>query len=166
MKKIFPKVLLASMVGAMLFSSCATIFGKSNYPISINSNPNNAKISITDKKGKEVYLGNTPATVTLKSGAGFFSKAEYQVKISSSGFDDKIVPINFKLNGWYFGNLLIGGVLGMLIIDPATGAMWKVDSNFVNETLSKSTTAYVPELRFMDINQISAETKSHLIEIK
>lgn len=166
MKKIFPKVLLASMVGAMLFSSCATIFGKSNYPISINSNPNNAKISITDKKGKEVYLGNTPATVTLKSGAGFFSKAEYQVKISSSGFDDKIVPINFKLNGWYFGNLLIGGVLGMLIIDPATGAMWKVDSNFVNETLSKSTTAYVPELRFMDINQISAETKFHLIEIK
>jgi hypothetical protein len=24
----------------------------------------------------------------------------------------KIVPINFKINGWYFGNVLIGGLIG------------------------------------------------------
>jgi hypothetical protein len=27
----------------------------------------------------------------------------------------------------------------MLIIDPATGAMWKIETEFLNETLSKST---------------------------
>jgi len=123
MNKMYLKMTAIMMASVFLFSSCASIVSKSTYPLSINSSPSNAKVSITDKKGKEIYLGNTPATVKLKAGAGFFSKAEYQVKFSSPGYDDKIVPITFKLDGWYFGNLLLGGVLGMLIIDPATGAM-------------------------------------------
>ena len=84
----------------LLFTSCATIFGKSSYPVSINTNPTGATISITDKKSKEVYKGTSPATVTLKSGAGYFSKAEYQVKLSSPGYGEQIIPINYKLNGW------------------------------------------------------------------
>ncbi len=136
---MYLKMTAIMMASVFLFSSCASIVSKSTYPLSINSSPSNAKVSITDKKGKEIYLGNTPATVKLKAGAGFFSKAEYQVKFSSPGYDDKIVPITFKLDGWYFGNLLLGGLLGMLIIDPATGAMWKIETEFLNETLSKST---------------------------
>src|SRR5690606_31669 len=130
MKKMYLTLASIALASGILFSSCATIFTKSSYPLSINSSPNNAKVSITDKKGKEIYLGTTPATVKLKAGAGFFSKAEYQVKFSSPGYEERIVPIIFKLDGWYFGNLLVGGVLGMLIIDPATGAMWKMETNF------------------------------------
>ncbi|MDY0138967.1 MAG: PEGA domain-containing protein [Candidatus Izemoplasmatales bacterium] len=153
------------MASVFLFSSCASIVSKSTYPLSINSSPSNAKVSITDKKGKEIYLGNTPATVKLKAGAGFFSKAEYQVKFSSPGYDDKIVPINFKLDGWYFGNLLLGGVLGMLIIDPATGAMWKIETEFLNETLSKSTASIAPEMKIMNINEIPENWKNHLVRV-
>jgi len=142
------------MASVFLFSSCASIVSKSTYPLSINSSPSNAKVSITDKKGKEIYLGNTPANVKLKAGAGFFSRAEYQVKFSSPGYDDKIVPITFKLDGWYFGNILFGGLLGMLIIDPATGAMWKIETEFLNETLSKSTSSIDPEMKIMNINEI------------
>jgi len=153
------------MASVFLFSSCASIVSKSTYPLSINSSPSNAKVSITDKKGKEIYLGNTPATVKLKAGAGFFSKAEYQVKFSSPGYDDKIVPITFKLDGWYFGNLLLGGVLGMLIIDPATGAMWKIETEFLNETLSKSTASIAPEMKIMNINEIPENWKNHLVRV-
>lgn len=153
------------MASVFLFSSCASIVSKSTYPLSINSSPSNAKVSITDKKGKEIYLGNTPATVKLKAGAGFFSKAEYQVKFSSPGYDDKIVPITFKLDGWYFGNLLLGGVLGMLIIDPATGAMWKIETEFLNETLSKSTASIDPEMKIMNINEIPENWKTHLVRV-
>ena len=153
------------MASVFLFSSCASIVSKSTYPLSINSSPSNAKVSITDKKGKEIYLGNTPATVKLKAGAGFFSKAEYQVKFSSPGYDDKIVPITFKLDGWYFGNLLLGGVLGMLIIDPATGAMWKIETEFLNETLSKSTASIDPEMRIININEIPENWKNHLVRV-
>ena len=151
---MYLKMTAIMMASVFLFSSCASIVSKSTYPLSINSSPSNAKVSITDKKGKEIYLGNTPANVKLKAGAGFFSRAEYQVKFSSPGYDDKIVPITFKLDGWYFGNILFGGLLGMLIIDPATGAMWKIETEFLNETLSKSTSSIDPEMKIMNINEI------------
>jgi len=167
MKKTILSLTMLAIAVPTLLTSCATIFGKSSYPVSINSNPNGATVSITDKKSKEVFKGQTPATVTLKSGAGFFSKAEYQVKLTSPGYAEQIVPINFKLNGWYFGNLLIGGVLGMLIIDPATGAMWKLDTPPVNVTLNKSTASTtVPTLKIVDIASVSPEMKEHLVRIK
>jgi len=165
MNKMYLKMTAIMMASVFLFSSCASIVSKSTYPLSINSSPSNAKVSITDKKGKEIYLGNTPATVKLKAGAGFFSKAEYQVKLTSPGYDDKIVPITFKLDGWYFGNLLLGGVLGMLIIDPATGAMWKIETEFLNETLSKSTASIDPEMKIMNINEIPENWKTHLVRV-
>ena len=34
------------------------------------------------------------------------------------------------LDGWYIGNIIFGGLLGILIIDPATGAMWRLDDSF------------------------------------
>jgi len=157
-----PAILIASV---FLLSGCASIVTKSTYPVSINSNPTNAKISITDKVGKEIYLGNTPATVKLKAGAGFFSKAEYQVKFSSPGYDDKIVPVTFKLDGWYFGNILLGGLVGMLIVDPATGAMWKIETEFLNETLSRITTLLEPEMKILSINDIPENWKNHLVKV-
>lgn len=165
MNKMYLKMTAIMMVSVFLFSSCASILSKSTYPLSINSNPNNAKISITDKKGKEIYLGNTPATVRLQAGAGFFSRAEYQVKFSSPGYDEKIVPITFKLDGWYFGNLFLGGVLGMLIIDPATGAMWKIETEFLNETLTGTTASIDPKMKIMNINEIPEKWKTHLIKV-
>ena len=105
--------------------------------------------------------------VTLKSSAGFFSKAEYQVKINSTGYAEQIIPVNYKLNGWYFGNILIGGVIGMLIIDPATGAMWKLDTPPINVTLSKSTASTeIPALKIIDIATINENMKEHLVRVK
>jgi len=162
MNSIFSAILI---VAVFLFSGCASIVSKSIYPLSINSNPNNAKISVTDKKGKEIYLGNTPATVQLRAGTGFFSKAEYQVKFSSPGYDDKIVPVTFTLDGWYFGNIFVGGLLGMLIIDPATGAMWKIETEFINETLNKTISSLEPELKILNINDIPKSWESHLVKV-
>ena len=88
--------------------------------------------------------------------------------MSSPGYDEKIVTIDFKLNGWYFGNLLIGGVLGMLFIDPLTGAMWKIQDPVVDETLDRAATASVqaPELNIVNIADVSAALKTRLIKIK
>lgn len=165
MKKMYLKTVAVTMASALLFSSCASIVSKSMYSLSINSNPCTAQISITDKKGKQIYFGSTPTVVNLEAGAAFFSKARYQVKFSSPGYDDKIVPITFKLDGWYFGNLFFGGVLGMLIIDPATGAMWKIETEFLNETLSESISSIDPLLKIMSIDEIPENWKTHLVRI-
>ena len=159
------KVTVILMTTVLFFSSCASIVSKSTYPLSINSTPSGATISITDKKGIEIFLGNTPAVVRLKAGAGFFEKAEYQVKFSSLGYDDKIVPVTFSIDGWYFGNILLGGLIGMLIIDPATGAMWKIDTEFLNATLSQSAASISPEMKILDINEIPENWKVHLVKL-
>jgi hypothetical protein len=155
---------LSLIIGLILLTGCASIVSKSKYPISINSTPSEAKISITNSKGTEVYAGNTPATVKLKSGQGFFKKASYQVKFNKDGYDEKNVPIRFKVDGWYWGNLLFGGVIGMLIVDPATGAMYKLDTEFLNETLTQSTTSLDnSELRIYGINEIPIKWQEHLV---
>lgn len=150
----------------LILTSCASIVSKSTYPLTINSTPNNASISITDSKGQEIFLGNTPAVVKLKAGSGFFSRAEYQVKFSSPGYEDRVVPVLFKLDGWYFGNIILGGVIGMLIVDPATGAMWKMETEFLNETLNSNTDSLNAEMKILNINQIPENWKEHLVALE
>ena len=158
------KLKFLAISSILLLTGCASIVSKSSWPITINSSPSEAKISIKDKKGIEIYTGNTPATLKLKSGAGFFSKARYQVTFEKVGYDKKVVPVEFKLNGWYFGNIIFGGPLVLLIIDPATGAMFKLETEFLNETLTKSVANVdTKELKLLDINKIPSEWKNHLI---
>ncbi|MPN11298.1 hypothetical protein SDC9_158599 [bioreactor metagenome] len=56
----------------------------------------------------------------------------------------------------------------MLIVDPATGAMYKIDTEFLDETLEKENggvSAKANELRILDINDIPAEWKEKLVAI-
>ena len=165
--KLFSKPILLMLLSAFLLSSCASIVSKSKYPVTINSAPSEARIVIKDKKGVEVYSGQTPATIELKSGAGFFSKARYQVTFSKQGYQERTVPIESSLDGWFFGNILFGGPLGLLIIDPATGAMYKLDNQYLNETLMPLNANINSEgLTIYAYNDIPEEWKENLIEIE
>ena len=167
MKKNLLKPTALLLTATVLFSGCATIVSKTSYPVYIHTDPPKAIVTITNKKGKQIYRGASPATVRLNAGAGYFSKAEYQVKLSSPGFEEKIVPITFKINGWYFGNLVIGGLLGLLIVDPATGAMWKIKDPVVDETLIKKpeTASTAPSLRIIDIKDVANDMKANLVRV-
>ena len=130
----------------LLTPSCASIVSKNVYPISISSTPSEAKITVIDKRGVEVYKGETPATVKLKAGSGYFSQAEYQVRFEKPGYNTKVLPVIFKLDGWYWGNILTGGLIGMLVIDPLTGAMLKLDTEFLDARLTQSKANLNPTL--------------------
>ncbi|RKR81722.1 hypothetical protein BDD43_1872 [Mucilaginibacter gracilis] len=165
MKLFLTKTLSALLLFVVLLNSgCATIFGHSKYAVTINSNPPASTITITDRKGVEVFKGVTPATVTLRSSAGYFSRGIYQVKFHLTGYEDRTVSIEGSLNGWYIGNILIGGVIGMLIIDPASGAMYKIEDKEINQTLQSSTHAQA-SLDILDIKSLSAETQKKLVKI-
>ncbi len=160
------KLLLCAFVVTVFSSSCATLVSKSRYPISINTIPQGATVTITNKKGTEVFKGQLPARVDLRAGAGFFSRAEYQVKFSMPGYADRIIPITSRINGWYWGNILLGGLLGMLIIDPASGAMYKIDTKTITETLTKSTAMNGPsEIKIYGLNEVPASLKEKLVRI-
>lgn len=151
---------------ALMFSGCASIVSRSSYPISINSSPSGARVTVTDQRGTDIYSGSTPAMLQLKAGAGFFVKASYTVAFELEGYAKEIAPVNFTLDGWYFGNIIFGGLIGILIIDPASGAMWKLETEFIDQTLSR-TTANVdqPSLEVFGFNDIPSNWKEKLVRI-
>jgi hypothetical protein len=55
------------------YRSSASIVSHSSWPVAIKSTPDQADFTITNKKGEKIHIGTTPATVTLTSGAGYFS---------------------------------------------------------------------------------------------
>ncbi|MCH5598514.1 hypothetical protein [Niabella ginsengisoli] len=44
-----------------------------------------------------------------------------------------------KFNAWYLGNIAIGGIIG-LIIDPITGAMYKLTPSEINAEMEQGVT--------------------------
>lgn len=156
----------------MISTSCATIVSKSNYMVTVDSTPRDAEVTVTNRNDVQIYAGKTPALVRLKSGAGFFRAAMYEIKISKEGYATKTIMIRATLNGWYLGNLLFGGVIGFLIVDPATGAMYRLNELDINETLrnepktAAATQTQTPQLRVYDINEIPENWKGKLVAIK
>lgn len=166
MRTSFP---LASLLAIPLFlSSCATIVSKSKYPVSVSTEPTKISVTVTDQDEHVVFKGNSPAAFKLKSGAGFFKKGKYNINVSAPGYQEQNVPVNFKLNGWYFGNILIGGVIGLLIIDPATGAMWKIDKDdyYVSMEQKTKTTTAGSSLHIKLKQDISKEEAERMVRIK
>ena len=127
MKKLFLILALAAFN-----ASCASIVSDSKYPVTITSDPAGAHIEITDQDGAAIYSGNTPTTVTLPADAGFFDGQTYSIEASLAGHANVITELDSSMDAWYLANItFFGGVLGPLIIDPATGAMWELPKNML-----------------------------------
>lgn len=149
-----------------LSSGCASIVSDSSYPVAITSEPSGASFTITNKTGTIVHNGQTPATVTLKSGAGYFAKASYILTFSKEGFDDQVVNVTSSMDGWYIGNIVFGGLIGLLIVDPATGAMYKLPETTAATLQPNNTSAaHESQLNVMDIAAVPANIQSQLQRI-
>ena len=168
MKTLLPSFLLAS---GLLLSSCASIVSHSRWPVTIASSPVGATVRIVNSHGQEVFSGVTPLATNLKSGAGFFSGEHYTVNFSMPGYDTQTAHLGTSVNGWYFGNIFIGGLLGMLIIDPATGAMYRLDQQQMQATLTQSRAMVEPrstlnDLQVVSIDQVPDNLRDKLVLVK
>jgi hypothetical protein len=135
----------ACLLTVLVFSGCASIVSRTSREINIRSAPERARVTVTDSHGAKILESTTPAIVKLKTSDGYFSPAEYRIRLALDGYDEREIRIRGGINGWYFGNLLLGGVIGMVIVDPLTGAMWTLSPTEVNETLTaKSLPPAVP----------------------
>jgi len=154
------KLVVLAIVMIAGLTSCASIASDDNYPVVISSEPNCAKITIVDANNKTVYKGITPAVVNLDAGNGFFKKASYTITFEKEGYDESVYNLTSSLDGWYWGNILLGGFLGMVIVDPLTGAMWKLDSNVAIE-LTQSTAS----INIMSFDDIPDQWLGHLTRL-
>jgi len=150
----------------LLNAGCATIVSKSDWPITFSSNPAGAEIIITDKDGREIHRGTTPTTLTLHPSSAYFSAARYDVEVRLAGYNVGKGSVSAKMNGWYLGNIVFGGLVGLLIVDPVTGAMFKLPKEYI-VNLTK-TTASAPEervLRIVNISDVPTESRAKLVRL-
>ena len=111
---------------SLFFSGCASIVSKSDWPVSIQSNPSGANVGILDENGIVVASGKTPAIITLSAKSGYMQPAKYRFKFYKEGYQETVCSHSARFNGWYVGNIVFGGLIGMLLVDPVTGAMWRI----------------------------------------
>jgi hypothetical protein len=135
MKRMISIITMAAVLLAT--TGCASIISGGSQDISFNSDPTGASLTVYDWNNLVVFESRTPANVTLDRGAGFFEGARYTVEVASEGYETATVRITPKMNGWYIGgNFLIGGLIGWLIIDPISGAMWNLSPDQINTNLA------------------------------
>ena len=163
MKKYIALVVTA---GAVVLAGCASIVSKSEYPVAITSNPIGADFVVKRKNGVPVASGVTPATIVLPASEGYFQPAKYTIEYKRKGVIQS-VPLTAKIDGWYFGNLLFGGVIiGMLIVDPATGAMWRLnDTAVATFQQTADSTSGQRALRIVNIDKVPMKYRGQLLAL-
>lgn len=136
MKKLVILLVLSAVSG------CASIVSDSRYPVQVNSAPVGVSFEVKNEDNRVVASGVTPTNIMLKSGAGYFNGEEYTFTFTSECNSTRQQILDSELDGWYFGNIIFGGLIGLFVVDPLTGAMFKLPEN-VNENLLKSCVAEV-----------------------
>lgn len=151
----------------LLLCNCATIFGGANKKeVTLLSNPTGATVTVTNKTGTLIHKGVTPTAVALDRSNGFFVPSVYHLEFSKKGFPTQRVDLNAKMNPWYIGNIAFGGLIGLLIVDPATGAMWTLDSQYSAQLGPIAKTQSANQLTVIERSRIPKEWESHLVAVK
>ena len=105
-------------VSALAFSSiylsgCATIVTGADQMVQVDTTPVNAVVTINQQS-----YGKTPARINLDR-----STKNAAVEINLEGYESKVVHLKRGVNGWVWGNIAFGGLIG-LVIDSSSGAMY------------------------------------------
>ncbi len=130
------KKLLLLAVSLSLLSGCASIVSGRPELVTFNSDPPDAKIIVCNERtGQCITTGQTPYAIPLERGQGFFKPAKYSLKCEKEGYEPCTRTLEAGLNGWYAGNIIFGGLIGLLIVDPATGAMWDIKEHTITMSL-------------------------------
>ncbi len=161
------KAIISLVLAALLMPGCASYISRSNWPVAIKSIPEAAVFTVTNKKGEKIRTGMTPATVYLDSGAGYFQGESYTLHFTKDGFQEKTATLKASINNWYWGNLIFGPI-GFLVIDPLTGAMFKLPETFNTELTSQagSMAPSSAEAKIISLKDVPQELRSRLIPVK
>jgi uncharacterized protein YceK len=104
------------MVAVPLFlSGCATIVSGTKQSVGICSEPLTATILVD---GEE--MGETPMQMKLNR------SNKHLISLKLEGYKQFDIQLEKKFNCWYAGNILFGALVGF-IIDPITGAIYKLE---------------------------------------
>lgn len=113
--------LLLSFALSSVTSCCAIINGRTQN-VNIAASPAGARLFVDG-----VDKGAVPQQVAISR------TGSHTIRIEAPGYAPYETKLNSSCSGWVFGNIFIGGLIG-LAIDFGTGAIWAYDD--VNATLT------------------------------
>lgn len=170
MKHTSAKVMLLGLllVAMVLSQGCASIISKSKYNVRIASTPSGVPFVVYNKKGEQVYSGTTPTTTpALKAGAGYFSGESYTLEFRRDGYPVQKAEIERGVDGWYIaGNFVFGGLIGWLVVDPLTGAMWTLKDLHVDLDGGAKASLEAPgSLKLVSLDEVPKSLRSTMVRI-
>jgi hypothetical protein len=110
----FPALL--APLALLLTVGCATIVSGGPTALDARSTPAGARVVADGLSNGERLTGTTPTTFTLDKGS------DYELTFELQGFESETIVVRREVNGWFFGNFLLGVV--PMIVDAATNNVW------------------------------------------
>lgn len=115
-----------------LAGGCATLVGGgAHQAVSVESTPAAADFTIHSSSGLQMAEGRTPTTVRLPR------KNEYQLRIAIDGYEPQTLALTRGTNGWIWGNLLFGWIVGFAV-DFLTGSAYELEPALVQVALHRA----------------------------
>jgi PEGA domain len=109
-------ILSVLLSAGLLVSGCATIVHGTSQEIPFSSNPEGAEVFVNGSA-----RGVTPTTVSLPR-----SSSSYNVVYKKEGYEDTTENLHSSISGYYFLNIVLGGIVG-LVLDAMDGAWFDYD---------------------------------------
>lgn len=157
--------LSAVLLTTVIIIGCGSIMHGTRQEVSFQTAPEGAVIEVSDAMGVSYGSCETPCTLDLKR------KKEYHVTVTKSGYEPADFIIERKTSGWIWGNILLGGVIG-LVIDLTNGAAYKLSPETLQLTLQKGETgAIIPRgdldaVVILDIENLNAEQRALIMSLE
>ena len=117
--------------------------------------------------------GTTPASVRLSSSYGYFKSQTYTITARKGGKVIGTAEVLCNVSPWYWGNFILGGLAGMVIIDPLTGCMFKLPDSVhigpaaapASGALANASRADRDELKIISLADVPPHLRSKLVRL-
>ncbi len=106
-----------------LLSACATLVNGSNQTITVSTTPPGATCTLDRMNIRLGAIAQTPGSVRIDK-----SKNDLSVTCTKEGYQTATVTNAPKFGGATFGNIIAGGVVGV-VVDAASGANYTYPDN-------------------------------------
>ena len=103
---------------------CATIVTSDTVDVSLATSPPGAKAHVNGQS----YSTTSPVSIPVRRGK------EPTIHIEKDGYEPQDIKLNREFGGWVWGNLLFGGVIG-LVIDLVTEHAYGIEPDEIHVSL-------------------------------
>lgn len=143
---------IAALALSAVLSGCATIVSGTSQSVLVDvANAPGASCKGTDKKGREYHWPNTPSSATVHKGDG-----PMVLICEKKGFKRTTFSFDETLVGSTFGNIILGGGIGILV-DAASGAAQEYPSRVSVIMKPEESASAEAKKRYEELKKAAAE---------